>query len=81
MSDIKDSENYLKKVKYICKIIDGAILVMADLMSFYPSINYKGGFKTVSKRLNERDISVILSWWVRYIEGIFFKWDHGSAIH
>ena len=58
-SYIKDSGDFLKKVKHLGQIPDGAILVTADVVGFYPSIPHKVGLETLSRRLNERETTEI----------------------
>ena len=53
-SYIKDSRDFLKKVKHLEQIPDGAILVTADVVGLYPSIPHKAGLETLRRRLNER---------------------------
>ena len=55
-SYIKDSGDFLKKIKSIGKIPEGAILVTADVIGLYPSISYESGLEALRKRLNERDL-------------------------
>ena len=54
-SYIKDSGDFLKKIKNIGKIPEGAILVSADVIGLYPSISHGAGLEALQKRLNERD--------------------------
>ena len=54
-SYIKDSGDFLKKIKSIGKIPEGAILVTADVIGLYPSISHEAGLEALRKRLNERD--------------------------
>ena len=54
-SYIKDSGDFLKKIKNIGKIPEGAILVTADVIGLYPSISHEAGLEALRKRLNERD--------------------------
>ena len=58
-SYIKDSGDFLKKVKYLGQIPDGAILVTADVVGLYPSIPHKAGLETLRRGLNERETSEI----------------------
>ena len=46
-SYIKDSGDFIEKIKRISNIPDDAILVMADVVGLYPSILYELGFKTL----------------------------------
>ena len=54
-SYIKDSGDFLKKIKNIGKIPEGALLVTADVIGLYPSISHEAGLEALRKRLNERD--------------------------
>ena len=54
-SYIKDSSDFLKKIKSIGKIPEGAILVTADVIGLYPSISHEAGLEALRKRLSERD--------------------------
>ena len=54
-SYVKDSGDFLKKVKNIGKIPEGAILVTADVVGLYPSIPHGAGLEALRKRLNERE--------------------------
>ena len=56
-SYIKDSGDFLKKVKHLGQLPDGAILVTADVVGLYPSIPHKAGLQTLRRRLNERETS------------------------
>ena len=52
---IKDSGDFLEKIKNIGKIPEGAILVTADVIGLYPSISYGAGLEALQKILSERD--------------------------
>ena len=54
-SYIKDSGDFLKKIKNIGKISEGAILVTADVVGLYPNILHGVGLEALRKRLNERE--------------------------
>ena len=54
-SYIKDSGDFLKKIKNICKIPEGAIIVTADVIGIYLSISHETGLEALRKILNERD--------------------------
>ena len=51
---MKDSVDFLKK-KNVGKILEGAILVTANVIRFYPSISNGAGLEALRKRVNERD--------------------------
>ena len=46
-SYIKDSGDFLKKIKSIGKIPDGSILVTADVIGLYPSISHEAGLEAL----------------------------------
>ena len=54
-SYIKDSGDFLKKVKHLGPIPDGAILVTVNVVGLYPSIPHKAGLETLRRRLNKRE--------------------------
>ena len=58
-SYIKDSAEFLKKVKHLGRIPYEFILVIADVLALYPSIPHKADLETLRKRLNEREKSEI----------------------
>ena len=58
-SHIKDSRDFLKKVKHLGQIPNGAILVTADAVGLYPSIPHKADLQTSRRRLNKRKTSDI----------------------
>ena len=51
----------MKKVKYIGKIVEGALLLTADLVVMYPSISHEPGLETLTKGFNERERSKTLT--------------------
>ena len=55
-SYIKNSGDFLKKVKHLGQVPEGAFLVTADVVGLYPSIPHKAGFETLRRRLNKREI-------------------------
>ena len=54
-SYIKNSGDFLKKIKNIGKIPEGATLVTADVIGHYPSISNGAGLEALRKILSERD--------------------------
>ena len=52
---VKDSGDFLKKIKNIGKIPEGAILVKADVIGLYLSISHEAGLEALWKRLIERE--------------------------
>ena len=53
-SYIKDSGDFLKEIKNIGKIPEGALLVTADVFGLYPVYSWDW-LRSTSKRLNEKD--------------------------
>ena len=74
-SCIKYSGDFLKKVKHVRQISDGAILVTTVVVGFYPSITDKDGLKILRRRLNERQTSEIptedIVQWLYFLKIIF----------
>ena len=46
---------FLKKVRHLGHVPDGAILVTADVVGLYPSIPHKAGLEALRRRVNERE--------------------------
>ena len=46
-SHIKDTDDFLEKLRAIGEIPKGAILVTADVVGFYPSIPHDEGLKVL----------------------------------
>ena len=61
MSYIKNSGDFLKKVKHLGQIQDGAILVTADVVGLYPIMAHKAGLEALRRRLNKCETSKIPS--------------------
>ena len=55
-SYIKDTGDFLKKIKCLGKIPEGAFLVTADVVGLYPNIPRDLGLRSLRKRLNETGI-------------------------
>ena len=53
-SYIKDSGDFIRKIKNLKDIPEGAILVTADVVSLYPSIPHQAGLEALKKALDER---------------------------
>ena len=53
-SYIKDSGDFLKEIKNIGKIPEGALLVTADVFGLYPVYSWDW-LRSTSKKLNEKD--------------------------
>ena len=54
-SYIKDSGDFIKKLKNIDHIPQGAIMVTADVVGLYPSIPHGAGMETLRKALDNRE--------------------------
>ena len=48
---IKDTSDFLRKIKKLGKVPDGAILVTADVVGLYPSIPHEDGLDALSEKL------------------------------
>ena len=59
-SYIKDSGDFLKKLKHLGQIPDGTLLVTADVVCLSPSMLNKAGLETLRTRLNERETRYLL---------------------
>ena len=55
-SYIKDSGDFLKKVKHLGQTPDGATLLTACVVGLYPSISHKSGLGALRRRLNKREL-------------------------
>ena len=53
-SYVKDTGDFIKKIKRLGKIPESAIQVTADVVGLYPYIPYDLGLQSLRKRLNER---------------------------
>ena len=53
---LKDAGDFLKKIKCLGKIPEGAILVTADAVGLYPNNPHDLGLQFLRKRLNETAI-------------------------
>ena len=58
-SYIKDTGDFLQKIKCLGKIPEGAILVTAEVIGLYPNIPYDLGLHSLRKRFNETGISKV----------------------
>ena len=52
---IKDSGNFIEKIKRISNILDDAISVTADIVGLYPSIQHELGIKALEEALEKRE--------------------------
>ena len=53
-SYIKDSGDFIRKIKNLTDTPEGAVLVTADVVSLYPSIPHQAGLEALKKALDER---------------------------
>ena len=53
-SYIKDSNDFIKKIKHLKNIPDNAILVTADVVGLYPSIPHEAGLRALKEVLDRR---------------------------
>ena len=54
-SYIKDSGDFLKKMKTLGSLPENAILVTADMVGLYPSIPHEAGLQAVEEALENRN--------------------------
>ena len=54
-SYIKDSGDFINKIKSLQNIPEGAILVTADVVGLYPSIPHEAGLKALREALDNRE--------------------------
>ena len=54
-SYIKDSGDFINKIKSLKNIPEGAILITADVVGLYPSIPHEAGLKALSEALDNRE--------------------------
>ena len=52
-SYIKDSGDFLRKIKQIKNVLGNSILVTADVVGLYPSIPHQFGLKTLEEALEK----------------------------
>ena len=74
-SYIKGPGEFLKNIKNIGKISEGAILVTADVIGFYPSISHRAGLEAFRKKLIERDSPKVPADIVQIVR-ISYKWQY-----
>ena len=56
ISYIRDSQNFLEKIKTSGSVPENAILVTTDVVGLYPNIPRQGGLKVLKRALEKRDI-------------------------
>ena len=69
-SYIKDSGDFIKKIKHLTDIHESAILVTADVQGIYPSMSHQARLEALKKALDERENKFIST---SNIENIFFS--------
>ena len=52
MSYIKDTNEFLLKLKNLRKVPDNAILITADVVGLYPNIPHNEGLEVLKKRID-----------------------------
>ena len=70
-SYIKDSGDFINKIKELQSIPDGAILVTSDVVALYPSVPHEAGLKALKDALDNRENKSIstedlIKWLVLY---------------
>ena len=60
-SYIKDSNDFIKKIKHLKNILDNALFEIADVARLYPSIPHKAGLKALKEVLDRREEKKIFS--------------------
>ena len=58
-SYIKDSGDFINKIKKLKNIPDGTILVTADVVGLYPSTPYEAGLRALNEALENRESKTI----------------------
>ena len=57
-SYMKDSGNFINRIKNLSNISEGAALVMADLVGHYPSIPHEAGWNILREALDARENNI-----------------------
>ena len=72
-SYIKDTNDFLSKLKNLKKVPDNAILVTADVVGLYPSIPHNEGLEVLKKQLdNFHENQYLLKIWLKW-RNLFLK--------
>ena len=58
---VKDTGDFLEKIKSIGRIPEDAFLVVADIVGLYPIILHHAGLKALYKKLEERSDKIVPS--------------------
>ena len=85
-SYIKDSGDFLKKIRNVGNIPENAILVTTDAVGLYPNIPHNAGFKALSNMLEEMEHKSVstddLVKMARFVsENNFFKFNGDVKKH
>ena len=70
---IKDSGEFIEKIKTISNIPDDAISVTADAVGLYPSIPHEFGLKALEETLAKRDSIQISTYYLVKMAKLCFK--------
>ena len=54
-SYVKDSNDFIKKIKHLKNIPDNPLLVTADVVGLYPRIPQEAGLRALKEALNRRE--------------------------
>ena len=58
-SYIRDTSDFLKRLKELGGVAQNALLVPADIVGLYPNITHQDGLDTLSLKLDQRDDKII----------------------
>ena len=72
-SYIKDSGDFINKIKNLFNIPEGTILVTADVVDIYPSIPHKTGLNALREALDKRKNKHIPTGEMLKNDGVCFK--------
>ena len=59
LSNIRDSQHFLEKIKSIGSVLENAILVTVDVVGLYPNISHQADLKALKEALEKRDLKKI----------------------
>ena len=66
-SYIKDSRDFLKKIRNLGCLPENAILVTADVVALYPSIPHEAGLQALEEALENRNHKFLLTNSLRWL--------------
>ena len=72
-SYIKDSGDFIKKLKKIKEVANDAIMVTADVFGLYPIIHHDFGLEALRKTLDERVNKKMVLWTLLKWQNLFWK--------